>query len=175
MNENKLQVAGYVKLAKLWERSKDAAIETHYRFYGELFEDSEDFELVDVYIDITGQKTIPKRMEMVRLLRDCMAGKIDVIATQTRAYLAANPAEFCYLVKFLFDLETTIDIITEDEQYKIDTLVDEDGQREALYAMADQFVSMTQIKYADWLERLLHSIEKLGLVDQEGDDYGKRE
>lgn len=175
MNENKLQVAGYVKLAKLWERTKDAAIEAHYRFYGELFEDSEDFELVDVYIDITGQKTIPKRMEMVRLLRDCMAGKIDVIATQTRAYLAANPAEFCYLVKFLFDLETTIDIITEDEQYKIDTLVDEDGQREALYAMADQFVSMTQIKYADWLERLLHSIEKLGLMDQEGDDYGKRE
>ena len=175
MNENKLQVAGYVKLAKLWERAKDAAIENQYRFYGELFEDSEDFELVDVYVDITGQKTIPKRKEMVRLLHDCMEGRIDIIATQTKAYLAANAAEFCYLVKFLFDLETRIDIITEEEKYKIDTLIDKDGQREALYAMADQFVSMTERVYADWLEKLLQSMDKLGLIDQEGEDYGKRE
>ena len=112
---------------------------------------------------------------MVRLLRDCMEGRIDIIATQTKAYLAANAAEFCYLVKFLFDLETRIDIITEEEKYKIDTLIDKDGQREALYAMADQFVSMTERVYADWLEKLLQSMDKLGLIDQEGEDYGKRE
>ena len=78
-------------------------------------------------------------------------------------------------MKFLFDLETRIDIITEEEKYKIDTLIDKDGQREALYAMADQFVSMTERVYADWLEKLLQSMDKLGLIDQEGEDYGKRE
>ena len=92
----KLKVAAYVKLAKLWERRKEAAIKNQYRYYTEKFQDDEQFELVDVYIDITGQKEIPNRPEMVRLLRDCMDGEIDVIATQTKAYLAANAADFCY-------------------------------------------------------------------------------
>lgn len=171
MNE-KLQVAAYVKLAKLWERNKEPAIQNQYRYYREKYENDEDFELVDVYIDITGQKEIPNRPAMVRLLRDCMEGRIDVIASQTKAYLAANPAEFCYLVKFLFDLETCIDIITEEEKYKIDTLLNEEDQREALSEMVNKFVSMTQSEYADWLERLLKNMEKFGLMTSGEEDAG---
>lgn len=160
----KLKVAAYVKLAKLWERRKEAAIKNQYRYYTEKFQDDEQFELVDVYIDITGQKEIPNRPEMVRLLRDCMDGEIDVIATQTKAYLAANAADFCYLVKFLFDLEPPIDLITEEEKYSIDTITNDDDQREALTGMVNKFVSMTQTEYANWLEELLASMEKQGLI-----------
>jgi len=160
----KLKVAAYVKLAKLWERRKEAAIKNQYRYYTEKFQDDEQFELVDVYIDITGQKEIPNRPEMVRLLRDCMDGEIDVIATQTKAYLAANAADFCYLVKFLFDLEPPIDLITEEEKYSIDTITNDDDQREALTGMVNKFVSMTQSEYANWLEELLASMEKQGLI-----------
>jgi len=152
-----------VKLAKLWERRRDAAVANQYRYYGEKFKDDDRFELADVYVDITGQKEIPNRPEMVRLLHDCMAGRIDVIATQTKAYLAANPADFCYLVKFLFDLEPPIDLITEEEKYSIDTITNDDDQRGALSGMVNKFVSMTQSEYANWLEQLLLSMKKMGL------------
>lgn len=160
----KLKVAAYVKLAKLWERRREAAIKNQYRYYTEKFRDDDQFELVDVYIDITGQKEIPNRSAMVRLLRDCMDGRIDVIATQTKAYLAANAADFCYLVKFLFNLDPPIDLITEEEKYSIDTITNDDDQREALTGMVNKFVSMTQSEYANWLERLLDSMEKQGLI-----------
>ena len=55
------RVAGYVKLAKLWERSRDTAIPYHHQYYEKKFEGHPDFELVDVYIDITGRKEIKNR------------------------------------------------------------------------------------------------------------------
>ena len=65
------RVAGYVKLAKLWERSADKAMIYHRAYYQEKYEASECFVLKDVYVDITGQKEISRRPEMLRLLRDC--------------------------------------------------------------------------------------------------------
>ena len=51
--EKKLRVAGYVKLAKLWERRRAQALEYHTKYYAKKYSDSTDFELVGVYIDIT--------------------------------------------------------------------------------------------------------------------------
>lgn len=65
-------------------------------------------------------------MEMVRLLKDCQFGYVDIIFTQTKGYLAANNREFCYLIKFLFSMTHRIDIITEDDSYNINTLVNDD-------------------------------------------------
>ncbi len=56
-----------MKLAKLWERSKDAAVAYHSSYYAEKFRDDADKKLVGVYIDITGNKEIYKRPEMVHL------------------------------------------------------------------------------------------------------------
>lgn len=94
-----LRVAAYVKLAKLWERRRESAIAYHWQYYREKFADDPNLKLVDLYIDITGRKEIAHRPEMLRLLRDCTLGKIDCIATQTQAYLAANTQEFCYLIQ----------------------------------------------------------------------------
>ncbi len=84
--DSKYKVGGYVKLAKLWERSKDAVVAYHSSYYAEKFKDDTDKELFGVYIDITGNKEIFKRPEMVHLLRDCKKGKINLISSQTRAY-----------------------------------------------------------------------------------------
>ncbi len=51
-----IKVGGYVKLAKLWERSKDAVVAYHSSYYAEKFKDDTDKELFGVYIDITGIK-----------------------------------------------------------------------------------------------------------------------
>jgi len=81
--DHRHKVGGYVKLAKLWERSKDAAVAYHSSYYAEKFRDDADKKLVGVYIDITGNKEIYKRPEMVHLLKDCKNGSINLIFSQT--------------------------------------------------------------------------------------------
>ena len=88
--DRKYKVGGYVKLAKLWERSKDAAVAYHSSYYAEKFKDDADKRLVGVYIDITGNKEIYKRPEMVHLLKDCkqlfLTGHICLIITDIFGY-----------------------------------------------------------------------------------------
>ena len=115
----KYKVGGYVKLAKLWERSKDAAVAYHSSYYAEKFRDDADKRLVGVYIDITGNKEIYKRPEMVHLLKDCKNGSVNLIFSQTRAYIAANTCDFCFLLKYLFDLPMRVDIVTDDDDQRI--------------------------------------------------------
>lgn len=61
--DHRHKVGGYVKLAKLWERSKDAAVAYHSSYYAEKFRDDADKKLVGVYIDITGNKEIQALLE----------------------------------------------------------------------------------------------------------------
>ena len=149
---DQIKVAGYAKLAKLWEKRREEAIQYHHTYYADKFHDHGEFDLVGVYVDITGSKQTAKRPEMVRLIKDCSDGKVQCIATQTRGYLAANTQEFCYLVKMLFDMG--IHIITEDETYHIDTISDTDGQKEALYKMAEDFIGLAPEGYLAWKKKI---------------------
>ena len=155
------RVAGYVKLAKLWERSVDTAIPYHHNYYKNKFADYPNYTLVDVYIDITGKKETYKRTEMIRLINDCKLGKIDCIFTQTKAYLAANTGEFCYLIKLLFSMENRIDIVTEDDAYNINTIVNDDQQREVLLKMADDFIYLNPPDFYNWMSEIAKSINNL--------------
>lgn len=137
--DHRHKVGGYVKLAKLWERSKDAAVAYHSSYYAEKFRDDADKKLVGVYIDITGNKEIYKRPEMVHLLKDCKNGSINLIFSQTRAYFAANTCDFCFLLKYLFDLPMRVDIVTDDDDQRIDTILDVDNQRQSLKDFAESF------------------------------------
>ena len=80
------------------------SVTDHSSYYAERFRDDVDKRLVGVYIDITGNKEIYKRPEMVHLLKDCKKGAVNLIFSQTRAYLAANTCDFCFLLKYLFDI-----------------------------------------------------------------------
>lgn len=157
----KIKCVGYVKLAKLWERSEDSAIKYHNEYYKKKIGAFDDCELVGVYIDITGKKEIFNREAMVRLINDCQSGKVDRIYTQTKAYLAANTKEFCYLIKFLFSLSHRIDIITEDDAYNMNTVVNEDEQREALLKMANDYIAMFPQEFQEWLTELVRSLNSI--------------
>ncbi len=149
------RVAGYVKLAKLWERSREAALQYHRAYYAEKYGERKDAELIDVYVDITGQKQIYRRSEMLRLLSDCRSGKVNCIAAQTKGYLAANTQELCYLLQFLFELPLRIDIVTEDTVFRIDTLLNVDSQRMALQKMANDYIALDENAYTAWKDKLL--------------------
>lgn len=58
------RVAGYVKLAKLWEKNKEVALSYHKRYYKEKCDKIPGWILQGVYVDITGQKLIYKRPQI---------------------------------------------------------------------------------------------------------------
>ena len=69
---------------------------------------------------------------MLHLLKACRNGEVDCIAVQTKAYLAANSEEFCYLLKFLSEMPGLIELVTEDEKYHINTIMNPEQQKEPL-------------------------------------------
>lgn len=147
----KYYVGGYVKLAKLWERCRSDAIRHHREYYEKKYKNNDDdMELIDVYIDITGGKHIYQRPEMLRLLRDCNDGKVNCIVTQTHAYLAANMEELCYLIKFLDEMPYKIDIVTEIENYGINTITNDDQQMEAMHTMAERYADVRKHDFELW-------------------------
>lgn len=160
---DKIKVAGYAKLAKLWENHRQEAICFHERHYEELFGDSEIFELVGVYVDITGNRDIYRRKEMMRLIKACVDGKVDCIAAQTKGYLAANLRDFSYLFKYLMDTGNgRIDFMTEDkDEFHIDTFLNDDDQKGALKEMVEQFISLYPEDYFKWKRTLEEAIEKI--------------
>ena len=156
--DNHYRVGGYVKLAKLWDRSREAALAFHKEYYRKKFSESEDMRLIDVYIDITGNKEIRRRPEMLRLIRDCKKGNVNCIATQTRAYLAANNEEFFYLIHLLFELNPPVEIITEDDDYIFNTIWNPDHQREVMKQTASEYVQMNPEGYRVWENAILRAI-----------------
>ena len=113
-----------------------------------------------VYIDITGNKEIYKRPEMVHLLKDCKNGSVNLIFSQTRAYIAANTCDFCFLLKYLFDLPMRVDIVTDDDDQRIDTILDFDNQRQSLKDLAEKYTSIRRKDYLEWRIRLEHEMTK---------------
>lgn len=152
------RVAGYVKLAKLWDRNREKATTYHRQYYADKFSGMANVELADVYIDITGQKELWHRPEMMRLLADCYAGHIHCIAAQTKAYLAANAQEFCFLLKTIFSIGWRIDIVTEDDVYNINTVTDAEDQYNELLRMANKYAALESDAYRKWNQRTQKAI-----------------
>ena len=107
--DSKYKVGGYVKLAKLWERSKDAAVAYHSSYYAEKFKDDADKKLVGVYIDITGNKEICASISrFARNFSDCM--------TQIAALKTMHPA---HPIGVYFETEN-IYTLNPNSQYNLD-------------------------------------------------------
>lgn len=161
MNEN-YRVGGYVKLAKLWERKREESIQLHEEYYKEMFKALPDMELVDVYIDITGNKNIWKRPGMLQLIKNCQNQKVNCIATQTKAYLAANTEDFFFLIYYLFTMPNRIDLITEDADYNINTIINAEHQREELLAAAKKYIFVEPVRYVEWVNKIS---DKLSMME----------
>lgn len=159
--EGKYRIGGYVKRAKLNLRNSEDVKAYHRGIYERRFGAFEDGVLIDVYIDITGYKETAKRPEMLRLMRDCADGKVNLVFAETKGYLAANTREFCYWLHFIFHLEQRVDIITDDDQFNINTVINDDHQREALMKMAEDYIYLNPPDHQKWLSSVVSAIADL--------------
>jgi len=159
--ERKYRIGGYVKRAKLNLRNSEDVKAYHRGIYERRFGAFEDGVLIDVYIDITGYKETAKRPEMLRLMRDCADGKVNLVFAETKGYLAANTREFCYWLHFIFHLEQRVDIITDDDQFNINTVINDDHQREALMKMAEDYIYLNPPDHQKWLSSVVSAIADL--------------
>lgn len=159
--ERIFRIGGYVKRAKLNLRNEREIRAFHRNAIERRFGDFEDGTLVDVYIDITGYKETAKRPEMLRLMRDCADGKVNLIFAETKGYLSANTREFCYWLHFIFNLKERVDIITDDDQFNINTILNADKQREALIKMAEDYIYLNPPDHQKWLNGVVSAITNL--------------
>ena len=98
---------------------------------------------------------------MIQLLMECRAGHVNCIATQTKAYLAANTEDLFFLIHYLFHLQHRIDIVTEDPQYNINTIANEESQRESLTAAAAKYAKVESSRYVAWLNEISAAMEMM--------------
>ena len=75
--DRKYKVGGYVKLAKLWERSKDAAVAYHSSYYAEKFRDDADKRLVGVYTERVRIEESGTKTDVTRLISARMATEFE--------------------------------------------------------------------------------------------------
>jgi len=155
------KIGGYVKRAKLNLRNGEEVKAFHRGIFERRFDGFEDGKLIDVYIDITGYRETAKRPEMLRLMRDCADGKVNLIFAETKGYLAANTREFCYWLHFIFHLEQRVDIITDDDQFNINTVKNDDHQREALMKMTEDYIYLNPPDHQKWLSSVVSAIADL--------------
>ena len=155
------KVGAYVKLAKLWERKRAEAEKYHKDYYAVKYADNPDVELKGVFIDITGKKEIWRRPQMIQLLMECRAADVNCIVSQTKAYLAANTEDFFFLIHYLFSFPHRIDIVTEDPNYNINTIANEESQKENLMAAATKYVRIEGERYVRWLNEISAAMEMM--------------
>ena len=158
----KYKVGGYVKNALLWRnRNPEEMIAYNRAYFEKQIQDYEDAELVDIYIDVTGYKETYKRPEMVRLIRDVLSGRINLIYSRTSAYIAANANELCMLMQFLFEQDEMVDLYTEDPDYQFNTIDNTDNQVEELRRMAKAYCEVYKKEYSEWKAKLEAQLAKL--------------
>ena len=54
-----------------------------------------------------------------------------------------------------------IELVTEDEKYHINTIMNPEQQKEALEKMANDYVSLDEARYKKWKNKILQEIQKL--------------
>ncbi len=107
-DEHKLRVAAYCRVSTDLEE-QEGSFETQVRHYREKIGKDPDMELVDIYGD-KGKSglRLSRRPELQRLLRDCKAGKIDLILTKSISRFARSMADCVELIRRLREWNVTI-------------------------------------------------------------------
>lgn len=117
--------------------------------YEELISKNENWQMVGIYADegISGT-SLEHRDELLRLLRDCEAGKIDLILTKSVSRLARNVVDCISIVRKLKSLKNPVRVMFETEG--IDTFTSTGEMQLSLLATFAQQESQTKSDIMNW-------------------------
>ena len=57
-------------------------------------------------------------------------------------------------------MQIRVDVVTDDDDQRIDTILDVDNQRQSLKELAEKYTSIREKDYLEWKVRLEYEMEK---------------
>ena len=118
------------------------------------FAEADESETVSYYLDICHQSDITQRPQMLRLLRNCMDGKVDLVVMDYPERVAENMKELIFILYFLLHLEKPPEISILN---CLSTGVSENKKKSILRA-TEQIVSKQKVNYTHWKNRILRGM-----------------
>lgn len=112
----KLRVAAYARVSTASLAQEDS-FENQVKFYEEKIKNNSNYEFVKVYADQALSGTTTKRPEFLQLIKDCQAGKIDLILTKSISRFSRNISDLMQYVKLLKELK--INLIFEEDHIEL--------------------------------------------------------
>ena len=108
MEEKKLRTAAYCRVSTASD-TPDGSFEVQCAYYEKLIKDDPNMEFVGVYGDHgKSGRSMRGRKELNRLIKDCEAGKIDLVLTKSISRFARNMLECVNTIRQLSDLGVTV-------------------------------------------------------------------
>ena len=106
--KEKLRVAAYARVSTDLD-SQETSIENQREHYLHYINGHEDWELAGIYEEsgVSGTKA-ETRPELMKLMKDCRAGEIDLVITKSISRFARNTSECIAMVRELTDIGVTL-------------------------------------------------------------------
>lgn len=118
------------------------------------FAEAGETETASYYLDICHQSDISQRPQLVRLLRNCVDGKVDIVVMDYPQRVANNMMELIFLLYFLLHVEKPPEISilnclsTEISKCK----------KKSIMRVTEQIVSEQKSDYTHWKNRILRGM-----------------
>lgn len=108
MKKKKLRTAAYCRVSTSSD-TQDGSFEVQCEYYEKRIRNDPDMDFVGVYGDYgKSGRAMKGRKEMSRLIRDCEAGKIDLILTKSVSRFARNMLDCVETIRHLKDCGVTV-------------------------------------------------------------------
>lgn len=106
--KEKLRVAAYARVSTDLD-SQETSIENQREHYLHYIKGHEDWELAGIYEEsgVSGTKA-ESRPELMKLMKDCRAGEVDLVITKSISRFARNTSECIAMVRELTDIGVTL-------------------------------------------------------------------
>ena len=110
-----LRVAAYCRVSTL-EEAQAGSFELQLQHYREMIDKKPEWQLAEIYADegVSGT-SIKKRINFMRMIEDCKAGKIDLVVTKSVSRFARNTRDCLEAVRQLKALSPPVGVFFETE------------------------------------------------------------
>lgn len=126
--------------------------------FGKKYRSASSYQNEDFYIDICSRTETAECPQMIRLIRDCMIGKIDCVFAESIMRIAPNMISALFWLYYLLHLDHKIEIEI-DRAFNTEASTE---RRQEIIKATESAVHSNSEKYAQWKAEILNAIDQLG-------------